>query len=386
MKICRFLFITVILSFFILSVRSQTLCERMQQLGMDLPQKVKDRVPEGKVANKADVDYLLRLLADTDDKLSRLAAGATDKEILKEYHFCILAGHGTVARALVIAGELEKVHTISGSISDVVFALDDDILKNFETIHCIKADQSGNRVSVGDYQEVVVNYYYCYMSSCCFLKKFEEADKLFDHFSKYDLWNVQDATYTTAAIYVRSKWAARIADRARVQASAYLLKKYTKESIRDTLIMPLNMVLRSLNDPAIADTTTPYRANDLYLIYQEMNFFRLHDSNKDDLFITEQALSDMFAQVMRCITYNNNIPELLESMKYNNHPDVDRIINLNDPELLNKIIFMCEQYIQRAGKNLREPYFWQNMAKFYARAGDTDAEKDALKKAKKYKY
>ena len=56
MKICRAGFVTVILSFFILSVRSQTVCERMQQLEIDLSPKVKGRVPEGKVANDADVD------------------------------------------------------------------------------------------------------------------------------------------------------------------------------------------------------------------------------------------------------------------------------------------------------------------------------------------
>ena len=383
MKIFRISFITAILSFFILPVRSQTVCEKMQQLGMDVNQKTSAWASEGKVANDADVDYLLALLADTDKKLDKLVSGVTDKDILREYHFCIVADHGRVARILLMAEKPEKSYTVSSEAADVAFSLDDDILKNFEPVRCSKADGSANIVSAGDYQEFAANFYYCYMSGCCFLNKTEEANKLFDHFSKYDLWNARDAAYTTAAVFVHQKWATNVADRERVKASAYMLKKYTKESVRDSVAMPLNVLLRSLNDPAIADTAAPERANDLYLIYQDMEFFRLH--NKDDVFITEQAQSDMFAQVMRCMTYNTNIGEFLEAMKYNNHPDVDRIIAMNDAELLNKIIFMLEKYIQRA-KTLREPYFWGNIAKLYTKAGNNSAAEDALKKARKYKY
>jgi|GEM_PF-5196492 len=384
MKISRISFITVILSSFILSVRSQTICERMQKVANDLPPKVKERLPEDKVATDADVTYLLEVLSSTDKALERLVAGVTDREVLKYYHFAIMASHSTVARALLEGEKLEKAYPLLSSISDMVFALDDDILKNSETIHCIKTDESRESMSVGDYQEFAVNYYACYMSSCCFLNKMEEADKLFDHVAKYNLWNVQESAYTTAAIYVHSKWANHVADDHRVVASDYLLKLYTEKSVRDSVTMPINTLLQSLNDPALVDTTMPNRANELYLIYQDIHFFRFR--NKDYDVMPEQVESDMFAQAMSCMTYHTNIPELLETMKYNNHPVVDRIINMNDPELLNKVIFMFEQYIQRAGKNLREPYFWQNMAKFYARTGNTDAEKDALKKAKKYKY
>lgn len=266
----------------------------------------------------------------------------------------------------------------------MVFALDNEILGNHATFLCMKQDGSGNRLDNAGYQIVANNYYYCYMSCCCFLNKPDEADKLFDHFAPYRLQNVLDGIYATVAIYVRFKWSSSVADEHRVWASAYLLKKFKDDGVKDSLTMPINMLLQSLNDPALVDTTVPDRANELYLIYRDIDFFRL--GNKDNLFITEKAESDMFAQVMRCMTYHTNIPGLLESMQYLGHSVVDRIIGMNDPDLLNKIIFMCEQYKKGSGKRVKEPYFWQNMAKFYMKAGNTDAANKAIEKAKKDKY
>jgi hypothetical protein len=94
----------------------------------------------------------------------------------------------------------------------------------------------------------------------------------------------------------------------------------------------------------------------------------------------------MFGQVMRSIGYNTDVTELTEAMKYNNHPVADRIIAQGDAVLLQKMILMFERYVEKRGGKLREPFFWQNMAKLYTKAGNNDAAERSLKLFKKYKY
>jgi hypothetical protein len=86
---------------------------------------------------------------------------------------------------------------------------------------------------------------------------------------------------------------------------------------------------------------------------------------------------------MHALGANEMFSSFIDLMEYNNDPAIDDLIALNQPYFLQRIIAMGEQFVGK--QKLREPYFWQSMAKLYRAAGMNDKAADADKKFRKYK-
>jgi hypothetical protein len=289
MMIFRFVLASVILSFTVITGNAQTVCERIQKVVGDMEDLTKLRAPANKIVTDADADYLLMQLSDTENKLKKLADGAQADDI-REYRLGLVVLHGKMGSLLMNGGMAEKAYAVLNSVDEIAWTVDDDMLKDFHPVKCLKADGSEVEISSRAYQAFAVNFYYSYIAACAVLNKNEEADKLFAHFSRYDFWKYPEAAYITASVLVRSRRDAGMADAGRLSASTYMLRKYMKQGINDSTYMSVNDLLRSLNDPILADTMIPSRANDLYLIYQEMEFYRL--KYNDDILVTESVQSE----------------------------------------------------------------------------------------------
>ncbi len=368
--------------FFALQAKSETPCEKMVRITNEMTRKAKDLAKEKPALSDADVSYLLDLCDEATKKLNSILGVQTDGSLVREYHFCRLNMNETVAVDILSAGKSDQmIYDLLSPLSQMVFALDVDIMNNYNYVTCVADNDAAAVVSTSDYELYSVTYYYAYLHACFNLDKLAEAQTAFYHFRRYNFGVQENGAYSVAAEVVNYKINKHKPDALLLDAATYMFDHYIHDYAYDSTQITVGGILIALNDPLLADTSVAGRASDLYNLYGELKVFCKYHSHDD---ITDKMVEDLFTQSMHATSSTTNIGGLIETMKYNNHPDVDFIIAMDDPVVLQNIIAMSERYITRVGK-LKEPYFWQSMVKLYTKAGNTDAAAEAQKKFGKYK-
>ena len=368
--------------FFALQAWSQTPCEKIVHIDMDTHDKQRAVLKGKETLSDEDVAYMVGLNDEAIRKMATIVGSQTDGSLIRTYRFCTLDMTGALAVSLMRAGRSGQViYDLLSPLREMVFALDIDVMNNYNYVTCINADNSAYVISSSDYEKYAVRYYYCFLRSAYNIDKTDEARTAFAHFSRYNYGVEEDAAYGVASTVVNYKIARHTPDADLLYAATYMLDHYMHDYAYDSTQITVGAVVTALNDPLLADTSVSSRASDLFNLYEELETYCRRRSHDD---ITENTVAGLLYQSMHSTTSTTNIGGLLEVMKFNNHPYIDSIIAMEDPVVLQNVIGMCERYIVRSGK-LREPWFWKNLVKLYTKAGNTDAAADAQKKFEKYK-
>ncbi|MGC4101111.1 hypothetical protein [Ferruginibacter sp.] len=364
------------------NVHAQTICEKMQEVVEGLADKTAAIVKDKKKISQADQDYLVGIFKETATQLDRLIAGNTDKTTQLQYQYCTVYIKEQLAAYIAwysIAPSYQQLYDIVQPVKNIAYTLDSALLKETFYIICDKANGTHNITNYTQYETVALDYYKIYMLVCCQLDKREEAEALYAHVKqqRFSVGVTSPNRYLIASALIRLEIAKHDNYTSIFNIATDMLHLYKDNYSYDTTLLKMPYVLIALGDPVMADSSIDDRSNDLYKIYQYLQFH-------PDEFFTAAIRSNILKRSMQCLTLHSNASELLESMKYNDHPVVDSIIAMEDAALLQKVITIAATYADRVGK-LREPYFWKNLEKLYLKAGNTTAAADAEKKYKKYK-
>ena len=367
--------------FFALQAKSQTTCEKMVRFTNSMIEKAQNVTNAKPALSDADVTYLVDLCDENSRKLNSILGSETDGSVVRQYRFCKLEMNGRVASALMIAGKPDQViYDLLNPLTKMVFALDIDVMNEHNYVTCVAADDAGSVVTGSDYQLYSVTYFYAYLRACFNLDKLADAETAYYHFRRLDFGVQEDAAYGVAALVVNYKKNTHTPDALMLDAATYMIDHFMSNYAYDSTQMTLGTLITVLNDPLLADTSVATRASDLYNLHLVLKVRTKYYTHYD---LKDEMIDGLLVQAMHAMTSTSNIPALLGVMEYNKHSEIDSIMAMEDPVILQNVIAMAERYIARAGK-LKEPWFWRNMVRLYTKAGNTNAAADAQKKYEKY--
>jgi hypothetical protein len=360
---------------------AQTTCEQMEDQLRQFASKGNQRVGNKLHASKEDEQYMEAAYASTLEQLNRLGSHQTDNDLLNEYHFCILSLTTSMANLYNLAGETpQKLYGLLEPVKEMALELDNTIMKRYNNITCKYGDGKRSEYARADYQKMSLTYRSFLMNTSLRLHKTEEAATLFADFKTFDFWADYNKNYALAGMLVQYQYQSALYDTTMFNAAAYALTTYLKRSGYDTTWLTITDLKTILSLPQLADSNMAGRANQFFQLYKEILYYRNLETS-DTMFAATQQL--MLLQAMHALGANEMFSSFIDLMEYNNDPAIDDLIALNQPYFLQRIIAMGEQFVGK--QKLREPYFWQSMAKLYRAAGMNDKAADADKKFRKYK-
>jgi hypothetical protein len=361
---------------------AQTACEQMVEQLRQFTAMGDQRMGDKLHASKEDEQYIETLYTSTLQQLNLLGSHQTDKDLLNEYHFCILSLTTGMADLYSMADEnAQKLYGLLDPVKGMVLELDNNIMKHHNNITCTYSDGRQAEYTFEDYQTTSLNYWLVLMNNCLKLHKTEEAAALFADFKTFDFWADYNRNYAIASMLVRYQYNSALYDTTLFNAAAYALTTYFRKSGYDTTWLTITQLRGILSLPQLADSNIPGRANQYFQLYEEVRHY--HNLETSDTIFNAPTQQRMLLQALNALGANEMFGSFIDWMEYNNDPAIDDLIALNDPRFVQRIIAVGERFVGE--RKLREPYFWQSMAKLYRAAGMNDKAADADKKFRKYK-
>jgi hypothetical protein len=381
MKLYRFLLLLLLCNASIAT--SQTVCEQMELQVKQFTIKGAERLGDKTKASKEDEQYLEAAYVAAIQNINQLGRHQTDNGLLNEYHFCVLSLTGGMANLYNMAGEpAQKLYDLLEPIKNIVLELDNTIMSHYNYITCKYSDGRQAEYARKDYQSTSLNYWTYLMNTCLRLHKTDEAAALFANFKTLDFWVDYNRNYGMAGMLVQYQYQAGLYDTTLFNAAGYALTTFLTKNGYDTTWLTVSNLIAVLNLPQLADSNIPSRADQYFELYKKMNYY--HETETGDTICSTAVQQQVLLQAMHAFAGHEMFASFLNLMEYNNDPAINDLVVINDPRLLQNIIALGERFVGK--QKLREPYFWQSMAKLYRAAGMNDKAADADRKFRKYKY
>ena len=363
-------------------LQAQTACEKIMQQAKKALDEIGVLIPADNKLSDPEVAKILAMFKKTTSAIDQLNFGEKDRGNNDYYKYVNMLLRAGISGSLIAAGkDPSTLYEILSPVANMVYELDYSVLHQYNYVTCTKADDSYSIVSSSEYSVKAASFYYCYIYSCVNSDRVPEAETAFDHFSKYDFGMTANLNYDIAALITKSKVVNGVADSMMFRTASYMLKCFSKQYGYDSAIMPMPRLLNALKDKRLADTTVDDRADGFYEIYKYVKKARTLDPN--DTRFTDEIAQAMFNQAMHSMNsrVENPVHGLIIDLGQNDMQIVDMIINMNDPEILNKAIKTALKWMSPKSKT---SYFWGSLAKLYNKAGMTAEAEDAEKRFKKY--